>query len=222
MSERPGGTYANRPLHFIWLLDCSGSMKGSKIQTLNNAIRNVLPEMRAAAENNPEAQVVIRAIKFSNGAQWHIAQETPLKDFKWKDVDADGETDMGKAFSLLAEELRHFPTESRLLAPVLVLISDGKPTDAWKGPLLDLLSVPWAQHAQREAIAVGPDSEVDMEPLQTFINNSERHPLRASNADELVKHLRWVSTMVASTSPGKKWVQPDHKTSPASAPGSVW
>lgn len=26
MAVKPGGTYASRALHFIWLLDCSGSM----------------------------------------------------------------------------------------------------------------------------------------------------------------------------------------------------
>jgi hypothetical protein len=29
-------------------------------------------------EDNPNAQVLVRAVKFSNGAQWHIAQPTPV------------------------------------------------------------------------------------------------------------------------------------------------
>lgn len=40
MNKRPGGEMATRPLHFIWIADCSGSMGiDGKIQALNNAIR---------------------------------------------------------------------------------------------------------------------------------------------------------------------------------------
>ena len=36
--RRPGGKLAARPLHFIWLLDCSGSMHfDGKMAALNNA-----------------------------------------------------------------------------------------------------------------------------------------------------------------------------------------
>src|ERR1700738_2984930 len=106
MPVRPGGEYAGRPLHIIWLLDCSGSMaEGGKIEALNNAIREVVPAMRKAAEGNPEVQFYVRVIRFSSGACWHIAQPARLSEFKWIDLQADGETDMGQALALLAEEL---------------------------------------------------------------------------------------------------------------------
>ena len=67
MAVRPGGEYAGRPLHVIWLLDCSGSMAISgKIEALNNAIREVVPAMRKAAEGNPEVQFYVRVIRFSS------------------------------------------------------------------------------------------------------------------------------------------------------------
>jgi hypothetical protein len=73
--NRPGGELATRPLHFFWLCDCSGSMAAdSKIQSLNNAIREATPQMQKVADENPNAQVLVRAIKFSNGAQRHISQ----------------------------------------------------------------------------------------------------------------------------------------------------
>ena len=92
MAVRPGGDYAGRPLHVIWLLDCSGSMAISgKIEALNNAIREVVPAMRKAAEGNPEVQFYVRVIRFSSGATWHIAQPTLLSDFKWVDLHAEPE-----------------------------------------------------------------------------------------------------------------------------------
>ncbi len=76
-----------------------------KMQQLNTAIKESLPEMRSVAEENPNAQVLVRAIKFSNGAQWHVSQPTDVDQFSWTDLTADGVTDMGKALSLAAEQL---------------------------------------------------------------------------------------------------------------------
>jgi len=141
MAIRPGGEYAGRPLNIIWLLDCSGSMsEGGKIEALNNAIREVIPAMRKAMESNPEVQFYVRAIRFSSGAAWHVATPTLLADFKWVDLTAEGETDMGQAFALLAEDFRTMPQNARALPPQIVLISDGKPTDDWKGALQALFS----------------------------------------------------------------------------------
>ena len=98
MSMRPGGELATRPLHFIWIADCSGSMAvDGKIQSLNTAIKEAIPHMQDVADENPNAQVLVRAVRFSDGAQWHVSQPTDIADFKWDDLDAGGVTAMGRA-----------------------------------------------------------------------------------------------------------------------------
>ena len=62
--RRPGGELASRPLHFFWIVDCSGSMYGEKIGTVNNAIQTCIPEMASAAENNPNSQLLIRTLSY--------------------------------------------------------------------------------------------------------------------------------------------------------------
>jgi len=57
MPKRPGGPLARRPLHFIWIVDCSSSMYGEKMQELNNAVKEALPDMQKAAAENPNAEV---------------------------------------------------------------------------------------------------------------------------------------------------------------------
>ena len=198
----PGGAISNRPLHFIWLCDCSGSMSiNGKIEVLNRAIRESLPEMKRVADENPNANVLVRAVKFSDGAQWHVPTETPVNSFNWTDLTAGGLTDMGKALLLLAEQLKMPPMTDRALPPVLVLISDGQPTDDFDTGLRALMNEPWGKKAVRIAIAVGQDADKDT--LQKFINHPELRPLEANNAETLVRYIKWASTAVlkAASSP---------------------
>ena len=198
----PGGAISNRSLHFIWLCDCSGSMSiNGKIEVLNRAIRESLPEMKRVANDNPNANVLVRAIKFSDSAQWHVPTETPVNSFNWTDLTAGGLTDMGKALLLLAEQLKMPPMTDRALPPVLVLISDGQPTDDFDTGLRALMNEPWGKKAVRIAIAVGQDADKDT--LQKFINHPELRPLEANNAETLVRYIKWASTAVlkAASSP---------------------
>jgi uncharacterized protein YegL len=192
MSKLPGGALASRPLHFFWIVDCSGSMKGKKIQELNFAIREAIPEMQKVAAENPNAQVFVRALVFSNGAQWHISQPIPVQNFRWDDVKANGVTDMGKALRMLADALRPEQMPPRGLPPVLVLISDGMPTDDFNNGLKALLDQPWGKKAVRIAIAIGDDADHDV--LQRFIGHPEILPLHAHNPTDLVKFIKWAST----------------------------
>ena len=195
MSKRPGGELATRPLHFIWIADCSGSMgNDGKIQALNTAIREAIPHMQKVADDNPNAQVLVRAVAFGSGAQWHISQPTPVSDFQWTDLTASGETDMGKALSAVADQLKIPPMTDRALPPVLVLLSDGQPTDDFESGLRALLEQPWGKKAVRIAIAIGGDA--DQEVLQRFIGNSEVKPLAANSPEALVKYIKWASTAV--------------------------
>ena len=74
--QRPGGELATRPIHFFWMVDCSGSMYGEKIGIVNNTIQECIPQMRSAAENNPNAQLMIRALQFSTGIMDYNKSDT--------------------------------------------------------------------------------------------------------------------------------------------------
>jgi uncharacterized protein YegL len=218
MPSFPNVKLASRPLHFIYLCDCSGSMAAQgKMQALNQAIRQSLPGMAHVARDNPEARVLVRAVRFADRAHWHIADPTPVEQLVWTDLQAGGVTAMGEALELVASQLDAPPMEQRALPPVLVLISDGQPTDDFAAGLRQLMRRPWAQKAVRLAIALGHDA--DLEVLQAFIGNppcstlpagevpgasgtmprldrSPRRPLQASNATALAQYIQWASTAV--------------------------
>lgn len=165
-----------------------------KIQALNNAVREAIPHLRDEASQQPHAQVYVRALQFSIGARWHIANPTPVEDLVWPDLTAGGYTDLGAALRELATQLQVPPMEPRALPPVVVLVSDGRPTDDYQPALEHLLSLPWGAKAVRLAIAIGGDA--DREVLERFIANPEFPPFSANSPERLAELMRWVSTAV--------------------------
>jgi uncharacterized protein YegL len=191
---RPGGSLATRPLHFIWLVDGSGSMAHEgKLQALNTAIREALPPLRQVSADNPTAEVLVRAVRFATGASWHVPDPTPVDRFTWPDLTADGRTDLGHALRLVADAVHSPPMSDRALPPVLVLVSDGMPTDDWEQGLRQLRAEPWGDKAARLAIAIGHDAARDV--LEQFIGVPGGRVLEANSADELVNQIRWASAV---------------------------
>ena len=172
-------------------------MYGEKIGTVKNAIQTCIPEMVSAAENNPNAQLLIRTLSFSTGATWLTTNPVLVEDYAWDDLDAYGVTDMGKAFELLAAQLSIPPMPARALPPVLVLLSDGQPTDDYKKGLDKLKTMPWFRKAVRIAISIGQDA--DDEVLIDFTGNREL-VLQANNATALTKMIKWASTTASMVS----------------------
>lgn len=202
MTERPGGALARRPLHFFWIIDCSGSMAGrGKIQSLNTAARDAIPHMRDAAKENPNAQVYVRVLKFGNNPVWE-SKSVELEQFSWRDLKADqGTTSLGATLKELAGQLRMPPMPDRALPPVLLLMSDGQPTDNFRAGLTELMGQPWGKRAVRLAIAIGADA--DRGVLQDFIGTPEIKPLEANNPEALTRYIRWASTQaIKSASSG--------------------
>ena len=78
---------------------------------------------------------------FHKCALWHVETPTAVDDFVWNDLEAYGRTDLGAAIRLLSLELTPEKMGRRALPPVIVLLSDGTPTDDWE-KLWRVLMVP--------------------------------------------------------------------------------
>lgn len=192
--RRPGGEIASRPLYFFWLADCSGSMaRDGKIQALNNAAREALPHMREVAAGNPHARPLLRVMRFATRAEWVTPVAIAIDTFSWSELQAAGVTNLGAALELLARELQSPAMPQRALPPVLVLVSDGQPTDDFEAGLAALGAVPWGAKAVRLGIAIGRDA--DHEVLARFIADPEVPILEANAPEALVRQMRWASTI---------------------------
>ena len=161
------------------------------MQALNNAVRENVPELRRLAGHQANVQVMARAISFADSATWMTPEAEPIETFRWRDLIADGVSDLGAAFSMVADFLRELPGPQ--FPPVLLLATDGKPTDDWEAGLGALMTEPLGRDAVRLAVGIG--KEADYGVLRGFIGNAAIEPVAARNADELMRCIRWHSTV---------------------------
>jgi uncharacterized protein YegL len=202
--QRLGGKLApRRDVHFFWLLDGSTSMlRGARIQSLNFAVASAIPEMRKAASQQWKANVLVRVLRFANDVEWIVAKPTPISEFEWtEDIPADGETVMGKALQSVADELEKLDSRERLLPPVIILVTDGEPTDknfGFERGLERLLKDKLGRVSTRIAVAINVGQK-GIECLKKFSDII----LRAENADEIAQNIVIASTsgIVISSTP---------------------
>ena len=163
-----------KPLHYIWICDCSESMQnGGKMSAVNDAIPRAIEFIAKHEDEVKKASISMNALKFSCGAEWMYNDNIPVKLFRWENLNGEGITDLGQAFLRLANLLKLQKDGGKMpekaYPPVLVLITDGYPTDDWETGLEELNKEFWARNAVRLAFALeGADREV----LEAFIGDT--------------------------------------------------
>jgi len=194
--RRPGGQVASRPLHFVWLIDGSGSMQAQgKMRALNDAIRTAIPALQLTARDYPEASVFMNAIRFGDEANWMVGRLTPLSEFHWQDIEAGGLTALGAALTMAGDALQEPLIRGRALPPILFLVTDGLPTDDFQAGLAHLLAKPWGKKSARLAVAIGEDGATTeaQEILRAFTSEESPPPLQADDPGTLVGTIRWAA-----------------------------
>ena len=174
----------------FYVVDTSGSMAGDKIGSVNSAMEEAitvdLPDISTA---NDDAEIRVAIMQFSNGCSWITPSSGPIGigDVIWNDLHTNGLTDLGAACTELDKKLSRnefLESQTGAYAPVILLFSDGGPTDNWEKGLEQLKKNNWFKHAIKIAIAIGEDA--DKRVLATFTGTPEsviavndKHTLKA-------------------------------------------
>lgn len=183
-----------RPLPVIVLADVSGSMKGEKIAALNQALREMISSF--GEEDELRAEIHICVITFGGEAREHIGLK-PAKDVTWEEVQATGNTPMGRAMELAAELIADkSKIPSRAYTPTIVLASDGAPNDDWQAGLKRLTQDVRAQKADRIALAIGSDADESM--LQAFLGDPAKKVFHAEDARKIRSFFKFVTMSVGT------------------------
>ena len=164
-------------------------MSGAKISSLNVAIRDTLPMLAQISQDNSDTELKVAALQFASGCDWMYPRPLPIEDFEWNDLDANGLTSLGAAYQELAKQLSQtsgFMHEANAsCAPVMILFSDGVPTDDAKHGLEKLKDNNWFNAAIKIAVAIGDDANKDV--LKEFVNNNSEAVLTVHNVADLKK-----------------------------------
>lgn len=188
-----------RPLPIIVLADVSGSMGvDGKIEALNAALKEMINTF--STESRLRAEIQVSLITFGGTQAATHLQLTPAHEApKIEPLIASGGTPMGSALEAVREILENKELiSSRAYRPVLVLVSDGLPTDDWRQSFLRLQDSERAKKATRLAMAIGADADEEM--LQSFIQDVEAPLFKAHNARDIHRFFRAVTLSVTTKS----------------------
>ncbi len=198
---------SRRVMTLFFVVDVSGSMTGDKIGTVNSTMEEIIPVIRDISAKNTDALIKVAVLKFSKGAQW-VEQEgvnkpIDVREYEWQHLSASGVTDFGKACLELNKKMsrKEFMEEaSGSYAPVIILLSDGEPTDDYRSGLAVLQQNNWYRSATKAAIAIGNDVNVTV--LEEFTGKAE-NVVRVYDKDALKRWLEFItvtSSKIGSTS----------------------
>lgn len=194
---------AKKSMVLFFLIDCSGSMSGSKIGTVNAVMEELVPEIRDIG--GADADIRIAVLKFSGGSSWMYDEPVSADEFEWQAIDAENVTDLGSAFTELSAKLsrnEYMRSPSLSFAPVMILMSDGYPTDNFEKGLEELKKNRWYNAGIKAAVAIGEDADLDI--LARFTGSSDS-VVTAHNGEALAKLIKFVA--VTSSQIGSRSVR---------------
>ncbi len=149
-----------RRLPVYLLLDCSSSMTGQPIEQVRQGLRALLDDL--STEPMAIETVYLSVITFNSTAQ-QVIPLTELMQFKEPQIQASGATALGAALLLLTDCLEKEVRKNTInqkgdWKPLVFLMTDGMPTDAWE-VAADTLKQ--QKIANLIAFAAGPGAEVN-------------------------------------------------------------
>ncbi len=193
---------AKKSMVIFFMVDTSESMEGSKLESLNNVMNEILPELIGVGEAGTDVKIAV--LDFSSGCEWITPEPVLVEEYQtWERLSAGGVTDLGDACMELCSKLSrksflHSPSLS--YAPVIFLITDGYPTDNYEKGFEMLRQNKWFKYGLKVALAIG--SNVDLDVLYEFTDDEEL-VLQAFNAEmlkKLVREIAVTSSKIGSTS----------------------
>lgn len=188
-----------RALPVFLLLDCSGSMSGEKIETLNNAVVDMINDFKS--EHLSEVNIQMCIVTFGNQAVLHT-DLCSVNSIEYQPLTASGMTPLGGALTILQNIIEDKEkVSSKGYRPSVILVSDGRPNDAWEQPLETFLTSKRTSKCERWALGIGQDADYQM--LQRFLGeDSDKKVFDASAAKEISKFFKFVtmSTIARSKS----------------------
>lgn len=189
-----------RAMVVFFIIDISGSMKGARIGAVNDAIRNLLPELKKREASNTNAEIKVAIMEFSSKANWITPTPQSVSSFVYEDITyVSGGTNFGSAFKSLNEKLSRnafLSASAGAYTPLIILLTDGKPSDIALYPeeLENLKRNSWFQYATKAGIAIEEGAMTpECKKVLLEFTGQEKMVLEAKNTHMLTKQIELVT-----------------------------
>ena len=212
-------------LPFYIVVDASGSMEGTKIQSVNEA----LEEMRLKVTTDPFLSSIawIGIITFSDEAEELIELGDLSRFISIPEIEVVANTNYGEVFDFLRTTIDH--DIERLRAdgvkahrPLVFFLSDGQPSfENWEGPVKAIHDKTWSYHPNIIAFGIeDADSSVllQISTLDFFMMDESSKVKPSQVISDLIDSV--TNTILASTASVQKGMSPIYEIS-ASIPGTI-
>lgn len=193
-----GLSKSSRPMPFIVMADTSSSMSGNKISVLNQSLQDLVQDLKTDPQT--ASTCLFSLITFGGTVHEEILFQD-ISSVSMPVLSADGGTPMGQSFQIASARLedRNMVPE-RSLRPLVVLCSDGQPTDTWEQPLNEFVNNRRSSQAVRLALAIGNDADTTM--LGKFVT-PEYPVLQADEPGKIKTFFQFITWVSKSHSQGQ-------------------
>lgn len=189
-----------RRLPVYLLIDCSESMAGPAIDSVNEAVQSMVQDLRST----PHAleTVAMSLIAFSGDARL-VVPLTPIDMFQLPALTIRPGTSLGRALDLLAscistDVVKTTQERKGDWRPLVFLFTDGQPTDDWRGAAERIKVMASPRIANIYAIGCGDD--VDFSVLHEITDIVFK--TAATDTEAIRKAFVWITASVQSASMG--------------------
>jgi len=192
---------SKKSLVIFFLIDTSGSMKGTKMGELNTVMEELIPEIRRVGEADTDVKVAV--LTFANSVMWMYSEPISIEDFEWTRLRADGVTSMGEAFRELSIRMSRnsfLSSPSLSFAPVIFLMTDGYPSDDYKAGLQALQKNSWYKFGLKAALGIGKEANDDMLAEFTGTKDTVVHAYSGGQLAQMIKVIAVTSSQIGSKS----------------------
>jgi uncharacterized protein YegL len=186
-----------RRLPVYLLLDCSGSMSGTKIVQVNQGVQLIYQELMADPRSASTVHISIIAFE-STAYQMDLI---PITQFTPQVLTTGGGTSLGAALGLLNQSLDsdlkpNVTGQKGDFKPLVFLLTDGMPTDTWQAEAQRLQTRSTGKAANIIAIAIGQDADVGV--LQQIAKTVIRWD--SLKSEDLRPLFVWISASIKTAS----------------------
>ncbi len=185
----------------LMIVDTAKLMK-VKMSEVNSAIENCIKKMKTLDKEHNIAKVAINILEYNKEAKWKMNNPVEISNYNFTELKA---TDYAESqYSQFYNELNDKLEESKYLKdahdyhPIILLISNGQPTDDYFDSLDICEENQWFHHATRIALPIITDKQMTEEKFRTSFYYEAMMDFTGQHADRIfhVSHIADLASML--------------------------